>query len=259
MATYLLTWNPNKWWWWDDDEGEEAAAASFMQVRDWSCVSKSVVAGDRVFLLRQGKEPRGIFAAGVATSSPYPAENWDGSGREKQFVGVRWDPAQRSSLDPILSRAALDTPALRDMHWGTQSSGIAIPDRVASALETAWTRASGSRRAPVPVSEAKAIEGAMKEALIFTRSRSRTLRDKALAAAAGVCAACGKNYGRLLGGKGKRVLQVHHTKQLALRDTPRVTTLADLAVVCANCHLLLHADPTRALPVKELRRLLNGS
>jgi 5-methylcytosine-specific restriction protein A len=36
----------------------------------------------------------------------------------------------------------------------------------------------------------------------------------------------------------------------------RVTTLDDLAVVCANCHRMLHKRPWRTVP--ELRELLRS-
>ena len=59
-----------------------------------------------------------------------------------------------------------------------------------------------------------------------------------------------------MGGKGVRVLQVHHRKQLANTDRPRLTHLNDLAVLCANCHTLVHINPKRALAVSALHRML---
>lgn len=53
-------------------------------------------------------------------------------------------------------------------------------------------------------------------------------------------------------------LQVHHRNQLALEDEPVVTKTADLAVVCANCHMLIHFDPKKALQVEVLRQMLHG-
>ncbi len=61
----------------------------------------------------------------------------------------------------------------------------------------------------------------------------------------------------MLDGLGQRVLQVHHKHQLALLDEPKVNGIDDLAVVCANCHQLIHADMARAMPVEELRKRLN--
>jgi predicted HNH restriction endonuclease len=60
----------------------------------------------------------------------------------------------------------------------------------------------------------------------------------------------------LLDGRGVRVLQAHHRAQLSSRDAPSLTKVSDLAVVCANCHLLLHLDPRRALSVEQLHEML---
>jgi hypothetical protein len=44
---------------------------------DWSCGnSKSIANGDRLFLLRQGEEPRGIVGVGYAESEPYRDTHW---------------------------------------------------------------------------------------------------------------------------------------------------------------------------------------
>jgi hypothetical protein len=105
-----------------------------------------------------------------------------------------------------------------------------------------------------------AIEGAGIESVRYVQGRSKTLRIAALARAAGRCETCARNYSRLLGGMGVRVLQVHHRRQLAASDAPRLTRVEDLAVLCANCHALVHMNPQHALGVDELRRWLrNGS
>lgn len=100
------------------------------------------------------------------------------------------------------------------------------------------------------------LEGLVTEVVRFQRKRSRKLRDLAFQQANGVCCVCERDFSKLLGGRGMRVLQVHHRDQLAARDEPTLTTVSDLAVVCANCHLLLHLDANKALNVDELRNLL---
>jgi hypothetical protein len=100
------------------------------------------------------------------------------------------------------------------------------------------------------------IEGLRSEFRATRTKRSRRLRNRAFDMAGGVCAACRKDFTKCLGGRGIRVLQVHHRQQLSARDTPAVTKLADLVVVCANCHLLLHLDSHEALGIQELRNLL---
>jgi hypothetical protein len=100
-----------------------------------------------------------------------------------------------------------------------------------------------------------ALEGIVSEARSYRRSRSSGLRNQALALSKGMCEACGTPFGDLLGGRGSRVLQVHHKQQLSLQARPRLTKVSDLVVVCANCHMLIHADPHAALRVEALQAL----
>ena len=99
------------------------------------------------------------------------------------------------------------------------------------------------------------LEGIAKEVTVIARSRSRKLRDAAMKRANGSCDCCGINFTSLFNGKGLRALQVHHKHQLAVQDTPKVTSADDLAVVCATCHAIIHSDQRRALPVDVLRDL----
>ncbi|MCC4118487.1 hypothetical protein LLG90_24315 [Aromatoleum toluclasticum] len=101
-----------------------------------------------------------------------------------------------------------------------------------------------------------AMEGCVRETIVLSRGRNAALRNAALAKAEGTCETCGVDFSSILGGRGVRALQVHHRQQLALREIPSVTKLDELAVVCANCHSLIHADSEHALPVEELRTLL---
>lgn len=101
----------------------------------------------------------------------------------------------------------------------------------------------------------KDFEGQITETQVLRRSRSNKLRLEALTRSGGVCAGCSTNYGAMLGGRGWRVLQVHHKQQLSDRDEPQVTELDDLAVVCANCHMLIHADREAALEVEAVAAL----
>lgn len=97
------------------------------------------------------------------------------------------------------------------------------------------------------------VEGIARESVVLSRSRSSALRREALRRSGGVCEGCGVDFSLVLNGRGLRALQVHHRRQLALRDAPEATSLGDLAVVCANCHAIIHTDPKEAMPVETLR------
>jgi 5-methylcytosine-specific restriction enzyme A len=78
------------------------------------------------------------------------------------------------------------------------------------------------------------------------------LRAEKLRRSRSTCEACGTKFAGIRGIDASRVLTVHHREQISAFDEPRTTSLDDLAVVCANCHMLIHADPKHAVPVEEL-------
>lgn len=264
MATYLLTWNPTKWHSWGDNLEDDFEKKGNIYFGRWSCgKTKSIRADDRVFLIRLGKEPRGIVASGQANSEVYEDKHWDenlaAKGKSTLYVDVRLDTLLDAGSESIFPRENLDRGILANMHWNSQLSGILIPDEVAARLEDEWADFLGSDRHLIPIAEPSAIEGLRTETITYVKGRSRQLRDLALRNSEGTCCVCDIDYRKVLNGKGVRVLQVHHRKQLAASDAPRVTSLKDLAVVCANCHMLIHMDPKHALNVEEVSKMLAKS
>ena len=172
MATFLLAWNPDKWSL-REDELEEKAAALHGQIGSWACRTTAIRTGDRVFLSRVGREPRGIFASGRAVSGPYLDNHWDSERSDEQtrYVQIRWNAFLNPTKDPILSRRELEKGVLGRTHWATQSSGIRIPDDIAVALERRWAKFIVKAPARRAAAEASAIEGETKEAkTVHTRA-----------------------------------------------------------------------------------------
>lgn len=122
-----------------------------------------------------------------------------------------------------------------------------VPDHLASKV---WRTARGLPSTVVD----KRMEGMITESK--SKHRNPALRSAALAKADGRCEGCGKNYRRVAGGKGQKCLVVHHKKQLKDIDQPVETRVSDLAVVCANCHMIIHANREKTLTLTQLRRLL---
>src|SRR5205085_4231923 len=170
---------------------------------DWSCDrSKNVQVDDRVFLIRLGKEPRGIVASGWADTTPYEDEHWNknlaAAGKTTLYIGVRFDVLLNPSVEKIFPRKSLDRGILGKMHWDSQLSGIRIPDDVASILEEEWAAFLSSGRQPIAVAEPSAIEGLRTETVRYVRGRSRYLRNLALEESDGVCSVCEVDYSKLL-------------------------------------------------------------
>jgi len=93
-----------------------------------------------------------------------------------------------------------------------------------------------------------------------TRERSRKLveqrKQKALAEFGRLrCEVCRFDFEECYGDRGRGFIEAHHTKPLETLVEGSKTRLEDLALLCANCHRMVHsARPW--LTVDEPRRLL---
>ena len=143
--TFLITWNPRVYEWRDLRADIRKLRRAGVLRTGWSCArSKQIRRGDRVFLLRQGVEPRGIVGSGWTTSDWYEGPGWRRAGVPCNYVDVAFDTLLDAASEPILPREALAHGKLAEMYWDTQVSGIAIPADVARELERVWR--SFSRR-----------------------------------------------------------------------------------------------------------------
>ena len=150
MATFLLVWNPDRWHWADLPDMAEAVSRGEPVVRRWSCGStRRIKKGDRVFLMRLGREPRGIIGSGTVVIEPYEDVHWDPQeaqlGKTTRYIRFQFDALLDPEREPILWRERLKSEApFSEAHWDTRSSGIRIADHVASELEKAWSDLVGS-------------------------------------------------------------------------------------------------------------------
>lgn len=146
---YLLTWNSLRWPWPELAKEARHVAAGETVTGRWGCGrNKHIRPGDRLFLFKQGAEPRGIFASGIALSPSFAASHWD---EEKAALGVpsNYVLLQFDTLlvpeETILPRDLLKGhPILGRQHWDTQVSGTAIKAAVLPELEQIWHTLAGT-------------------------------------------------------------------------------------------------------------------
>jgi len=223
-----------------------AAASRSGRLRDWT-VPKVAAEGDAVvFYIAGDKEfiATGIVA-GLSERNAKRGDYWYG-----RFMAPIRDV--RILPKPVsLDDARRIAPEWRylDFVEGTVTAPPAIAVKLIRKLY-------GGRPPALPAATVSDVEGTITETKRTTRGRSKKLRLDTLEQARGRCETCQRDFSRLLDGRGVRVLQVHHRKQLASLRSPVVNTVDDLAAVCANCHLLIHLDSKKAMPVKRLRELL---
>jgi len=150
MSTYLLTWNPSKWPWPELVDCIQEIQATGHHLERWSCGrNHKILEGDRLFLLRQGLEPRGIVGAGRAVTIVFDDWHWDdakrASGQRALYIDVEFEVLLDADRESILLREQLNQGVLAQMYWDSQSSGIQIPDRVAERLEMEWAKLLSER------------------------------------------------------------------------------------------------------------------
>ena len=143
MSTYLLTWSPKKWRWADLAQQIGEIKKKGFYAADWSCGNnKSIARGDRLFLLRQGEEPRGIVGSGYALSAPYEEIHWRQekarTGKTTMYLQVRWETLLNPETESIFPREWLNEGLLSKVNWNTQISGITIHPESAKVLEERW-------------------------------------------------------------------------------------------------------------------------
>lgn len=111
-------------------------------------------------------------------------------------------------------------------------------------------------------SDVDAAEGAVLSRMHHYRERNSALaqrkKEQALAQRGKlICEVCEFDFEQVYGPRGAGYIEVHHTKALeSLRPGDR-TTLSELAVLCANCHRMVHAKRPW-LTLDELRALVRG-
>lgn len=106
--------------------------------------------------------------------------------------------------------------------------------------------------------EPMAQEGQLKLVQHGRRERSPSLRRKRIELVGGQprCEACAFDFTETYGKRGKGFIECHHVIPLSAVDPATPTKLEDLALLCANCHRMVHAKRPW-LSIEELKQLLD--
>ena len=90
-----------------------------------------------------------------------------------------------------------------------------------------------------------------RDSRVVARKKSRVLKETGRLS----CEACGFDFEKTYGPLGSGFAECHHTVPLAELPFVRETRLPNLAIVCANCHRMLHKSrPVRS--VHELKEIV---
>ena len=142
MVAFLLAWNPRRAQWQERHNLQKRLQLGKHAVTQWGMMSKSVEPGDRLFFIRLGVPPKGIFAIGSAVTSSYLSPHWNETkrlaGKKARCVDVALVEYLDPDRQPVLGVEQLVECPFNEMHWSIQGSGVMIPGHVADALDSLW-------------------------------------------------------------------------------------------------------------------------
>jgi 5-methylcytosine-specific restriction enzyme A len=272
VATYLLTWNPDRWRWTEEEVQEDIAnlevlgPEEFQRVWDsrWSIGTnyRRIQPGDRLFLTRLGQEPRGIFASGYAASYPYQDDHWDEEeGHIAWYVDVYWDTLL-SPYDPRLMILRDDLEFISaEQRWSPIASGEEINDDVAANLEAEWQRLTGaSSLLDTPSADADDAvtlpEGAVRQTSVTRYERNRAARRLCIKHHGVSCTVCDFNFEKKYGEVGQGYIEVHHLTPISqTRAAYDINPIEDMRPICPNCHAMVHQN-SPPYTIEEIREMI---
>ena len=96
-------------------------------------------------------------------------------------------------------------------------------------------------------------EGGKTARLVAFYERNPELRSAAIRLHGTTCKACGFNFARAYGERGKDYIEVHHLVPISTYIEPTAVEPAkDLTVLCSNCHRMVHRRRDQPLSLSEL-------
>ena len=265
MNTYLFVWNPKRWTWDTLEDDIEQVDKTGKTRERWSCGNtKSIQIGDRIFLVKLGTEPKGIIAAGFATTTPFPEKHWTGENRQALYIDIDFEVLLNPEKEPILTLDILKTGNLSKQYsWTPQASGITIRPDIVDELEAVWfdflitQKISHNPFIPQQDQTQKTYTEGTPNQVTFTKyERNPFARKVCLQHYGCSCAVCDFNFEKVYGDIGKDFIHVHHLTQVAkVGKQYSVDPVNDLRPVCPNCHAMIHKRK-EAISIEELKSLL---
>lgn len=203
------------------------------------------------------------------------------TGHDADILPGRKDTHFSQKVRNLKSHNTLTTKGLAEYHkvgktgiWeitpqGYQYLGETEQDGLVSSLEKQGFKAKDiEREVKKSFSEIIIEEGALDNRTTTQRNRSNKVREIAInefkKAHNGqlFCIACGFNFFETYGELGKDFIEIHHKEPMHLMDIEgeKMTldeALKKVAVVCPNCHRMIHRVKGQMLSIEEIKAVLN--
>jgi 5-methylcytosine-specific restriction enzyme A len=262
MKTFLFTWNPENWNWDEQEKQIKKLSKTGSISQQWKIGNLSAKPGDRAFLIRLGKKPKGIIGSGYITSPPFKDIHWKEDGKFAYYVNIDFEVLLNPEKgDDILNLEILEKGKLSTQEWTPNQSGILIKPEVTHKLEMVWFDFLSTKKFRVipfafSEKEEKYSEGNPYQITLTKYERNYIARNKCIEHHGLSCKICKFNFEKIYGKKGAGFIHVHHLKPLStIRKTYSVDPVKDLIPVCPNCHAIIHKQ-NPPFNVDEMRNFL---
>ena len=101
-------------------------------------------------------------------------------------------------------------------------------------------------------------EGGIKRSYMTRYERDPKLRVEAIKIHGTKCQVCGFDFGAVYGSHGRNFIEVHHKVPVSsLEEKTRIVPRTDMAVVCSNCHRMIHRKRDHILSLSEMEYLID--
>jgi 5-methylcytosine-specific restriction protein A len=169
-----------------------------------------------------------------------------------------WDPEYTKEGKKGLAKGNKDEELVWEefAHDPARLSKVVAAIRSAVEYESADHALGGGDEPEIQEAE----EGKVLTRLHRSRERNRKLisdKKKQVLARYGKleCEACGFDFAKRYGAIGEGIIDVHHTKPVHTLQPGEKTHLKDLALLCSNCHRVVHSS-RRWLDLEQLKEAL---
>jgi hypothetical protein len=278
MPSFYFLWNPTESRPGLSEELGEAARllADGKRPRNWNWSTGSRTKTNfpprsRFFMVRTGKKPRGVIGYGtIPTGILGVDDHWDDrkGGQDATYVDIDFENLIDSEQDPqkVVSLEFLKAAGFGFQVWSPLSNGTKIPDEAADQIKARFDARQDPSGPTIeelleldPHLGTKDLAGPEGRVLIkihLVRERNQALvkkKKEAVLSTTGAlaCEVCTFDFLQKYRELGRGFAECHHLTPLALLAKTRETKLEDLAIVCANCHRMLH----RGKPWKSIAQL----
>lgn len=192
---------------------------------------------------------------GVAKSDTY--RNWNGV-HLKLMNFRRLDPHFQSAGKVGMRRGAKAEEAVWVEYVDNPTALREEAERILVAIELSALIPTDDGTSDPYEAEEGGVQ--MRTHRYYERDRTLIRRKKADAAMKGrlACEACGFDFEASYGEVGSGFIEVHHIKPVHLIKTGEKTRLADLALLCSNCHRISHRR-SPPLTIAELQMTIVAS